>query len=270
MNLALTSPMIVSGTAPRTRPFDQFMALTSRALLTMNRHYEFFLCMTAPVLLTACFYVPLRTIMSDYIGVDYAQYLMPVICLQSVGFVATSAAMRSAMDFDSGVSARLRSLPLPTAVPILSRLAANTVLLVVSLVWAGLSGLVIGWRPTEGVANTIGFFATALVIGILLAFGADVIGVLMKDPKATSQALALPQLILGMLSTGFLAENLFPEWIQPFARNQPVSQFANVLRSFDEGNPTWAIALPATLWAAGILVCAYAGAAFAAVRSHHG
>ena len=270
MNLALTSPMIVSGTAPRTRPFDQFMALTSRALLTMNRHYEFFLCMTAPVLLTACFYVPLRTIMGDYIGVDYAQYLMPVICLQSVGFVATSAAMRSAMDFDSGVSARLRSLPLPTAVPILSRLAANTVLLVVSLVWAGLSGLVIGWRPTEGVANTIGFFATALVIGILLAFGADVIGVLMKDPKATSQALALPQLILGMLSTGFLAEDLFPEWIQPFARNQPVSQFANVLRSFDEGNPTWAIALPATLWAAGILVCAYAGAAYAAVRSHHG
>src|SRR3546814_15929675 len=109
--------------------------------------------------------------MDMYPGMDYAQFLMPVICLQSVGFVATSAAMRAATDGSLGLSNRLRSMPVNVLVPFLARLAANIVLLIISLCWAVISGLVIGWRPASGLLTFAGFLGVALVFGILLAIG---------------------------------------------------------------------------------------------------
>lgn len=269
--MTVTSPARVAisagGRRPSVRPGRQWMALTQRSIIGMKRQGEFYLSITAPVLLTLCFYIPLRTIMDGYPGMDYAQFLMPVICLQSVGFVATSAAMRAANDGSTGLTNRLRSMPVNTFVPPLARLTSNVVLLVISLMWALISGLVIGWRPTAGVIDFIGFIGVAMVVGVILAFGADTIGAVSKNPAATSQALALPQLILGMLSTGFVPEERFPEWIQPFARNQPISQFTELMRGFDAGEVSWDLALPSICWAAGITAAGLAAGAFLTIRS---
>lgn len=240
-------------TASDPHAVRQWLALNDRFLKTMGRHYEFVLCILAPILLTVCFYLPLRKVMEIYSGIDYAQFLMPIICLQSASFIATSAAMRSAMDETLGITTRLRSMPVNPFVPQLSRLSSNTVLLIVSLVSAMTSGLVIGWRPGSGTVNLLGFLLCALVVGMVFAFGADVIGTLTKSPESTSQAMALPTLILGMLSTGFVPEYHFPEWIQPFARNQPISQFANTMRAFDDGSISWGIILPALGWVLGLI-----------------
>lgn len=265
----LTPARVVSSgdNHPTVHPVRQWLALTTRSLIGMKRRGEFFLCITAPVLLTICFYIPLRTIMDVYPGMNYAQFLMPVICLQSVGFVATSAAMRAATDGSLGLTNRLRSMPVSVVVPLLARLSSNIVLLVISLCWALISGLVIGWRPEAGLLNFLGFFGVAVVVGILLAFGADSIGALSRNPQATSQALALPQLILGMLSTGFVPEERFPDWIKPFARNQPISQFTELMRGFDAGNVTWNMALPPVCWAVGIAVAAIIGGLWVTIRS---
>ncbi len=42
--------------------------------------------------------------MNIYAGIDYAQFLMPIIALQSAIFIATSAAMRSATDETLGIT----------------------------------------------------------------------------------------------------------------------------------------------------------------------
>jgi ABC-2 type transport system permease protein len=78
--------------------------------------------------------------------------------------------------------------------------------------------------------------------------------VLSRSPEATSQALTLPQLILGMLSTGFVPEEGFPEWIRPFARNQPISQFAHAMRDLAEGTVNSAALIPALLWCLAFVV----------------
>ena len=68
--------------------------------------------------------------------------------------------------------------------------------------------------------------------------------------------LVLPQLILGMVSTGFAPVDQFPDWIRGFARNQPISAFVNVLRALsgDTGPVTWALLEPGLLWLLGGLV----------------
>ncbi|MBD0860961.1 ABC transporter permease [Gordonia sp. zg691] len=245
-----------SGTVYRVSAFRQWQALTVRGLSGMVRGGEIIFAFVSPVFLAVCFYLPLRSIMNSAPGMDYAQFLMPIIALQSVGFMASAAAMRSSFDGVKGINTRFRTMPMPTSVPMLARLSTNCALLVISLVCATIASLAIGWRAEGGFWGTFGLFAVAFAVGIIVAILADAIGLLASSPEATSQALSLPILILGMVSTGFVPESQFPEWIQPFVRNQPISQFATSMRALNDGSATFDILLPTLLWCVGLFIFA--------------
>ncbi|MGV9712979.1 ABC transporter permease [Gordonia sp. NPDC003424] len=234
--------------------FRQWWALTVRGITKVARNGEFILAVASPVLLAVCFYIPLRKLMDSIPGVNYGQFLMPIIILQSVSFAASSAAMRAAYDAAEGINTRFRVLPMSSATPMLARTATNGVLLAESLACAAIACLLMGWRPQAGVTGTVTLFAVAAAIGLLLGQVADGVGMVASSPQATSQALALPTLILGMLSTGFLPLQGFPTWIQPFVRNQPISQFTNVMRAADQGTLTWQKFQPTLFWWIGLIV----------------
>jgi ABC-2 type transport system permease protein len=254
---SVPSPTVVAGPA-RISVAGQWWALTVRGVFGMVRTGEVLFALISPVFLAVCFYLPLRSIMDSAPGMDYAQFLMPIIMLQSVGFMASAAAMRSSLDGAKGISTRFRTLPMPTAIPMLARLGTNAVLLVISLVCATIACAVIGWRPDGGVLGTLGLYTVAFVVGVIVALIADAIGLIASTPESTSQALTLPILILGMLSTGFVPESQFPEWIQPFVRNQPISQFATAMRTLNEGTASAETLLPTLWWSLGLLVLACA------------
>ncbi|GAB89948.1 ABC transporter permease [Gordonia rhizosphera] len=249
----MTSGSVVVG-RPTTSAVAQWWALTSRGLRAIVRNGEIIFAFVAPVLLAICFYLPLRSIMDADPTMDYASFLMPIISLQSVSFVASSAAMRASVDTTKGINTRFRTLPMPVAIPTLARLGTNTALLVISVICAGCTSLVMGWRPEGSALETAGLFGVVLTVGILVAVLADAIGLLSNSPEATSQALSLPILILGLLSTGFVPEDQFPQWIQPFVRDQPISQFANSMRALSDGTVTLEILTPTIWWCIGFAV----------------
>ncbi|MCZ0914459.1 ABC transporter permease [Gordonia amicalis] len=234
----------------------QWWALTVRGLAGMTRSGEVLFALISPAFLAICFYLPLRSIMDSAPGMNYAQFLMPIITLQAVGFMASSAAMRSAFDGAKGISTRFRTMPMPSWVPVAARLSVNAVLLAISLACATVASLVIGWRPEGGISGTVGLFTVAAAVGVLVAVLADAVGLLAGSPEATSQALSLPILILGMLSTGFVPENRFPDWIAPFVRNQPISQFATAMRALNDGTGTRDVLMPSVWWCVGLAVVA--------------
>lgn len=252
---ALTSSFREVPAEARTRPLQQWWALTARGVSKVFRNGEFVFAFVSPVFLAVCFYLPLSSVMNSF-GVDYGQFLMPIIVLQSVGFAASSAAMRASFDDTEGINTRFRVLPMPAAVPMCARLATNVTLLVVSLICATVACSAIGWRPMGGVVGTVGLYAVAFTVGVLIALLADGIGLVAGSPEATSQAMMLPTLILGMMSTGFVPVSQFPEWIQPFVRNQPISQFVNVMRATDYGALSWDILQPTVWWCVGLFVTA--------------
>lgn len=234
----------------------QWWALTVRGVGALVRTGEVIFAFVSPAFLAICFYLPLRSIMDSHPGMNYAQYLMPIIALQSVSFVASSAAIRSSMDATKGINTRFRTLPMPHVVPALARLSANLVLLVLSLICATVASLLIGWRAHGGVTGTIGLYAVATITGVLIALIADAIGTLASGPESTSQILGLPILILGMFSTGLVPESQFPDWIAPFVRNQPISQFTDAMRAFNDGTATLGVVAPTVLWCVGLGVVA--------------
>lgn len=240
----------------RISSLQQWWALTTRGIMRVLRSGDFIFAFVSPAFVGVCYYLPLRKIMDMAPGMNYAQYLMPIIVLQSLAFAASSAGMRSAFDGSDGIHTRFEVLPMPASIPMLARTATNGVLITVSLLCGAIAAAIIGWRPENGVIGVIATFGIALIIGLLLTLCADGIGLVAGSPQATSQAIALPTLILGMLSTGLVPAERFPEWIRPFARNQPISQFVDTLRAADTGTLTWQIIQPSVYWCAGLVVVA--------------
>lgn len=237
---------------------SQVWVLTRRLVTPSLRNGEIFTAVASPVVFTVGFYIPLVGVMT-FLGSgsgSYSQFLMPMIVLQGVAFSAIAAAFRSATDAVEGINRRFSAMPIDNWVPVAARMSANMIRCVITVFSSIVCGYLIGFRFHLSVLHTIGFLAVALGIGFVLSLVADVIGTLTRSPEATSQALILPQMIFGMLSAGFAPANQFPAWIEPFVRNQPVSQCAYLLRAlagdttFVEG-PTWAIAAPAILWLVG-------------------
>ncbi|WP_454165022.1 ABC transporter permease [Gordonia iterans] len=244
---------------PRPNAIQQWWVLTSRGILNAYRNGEFIFCFVSPAMLAVCFYLPLRQVVDEAASIDYAQFLMPIIMLQAMAFVASSAALKSAMDGHAGVHDRFRSLPMAAVIPFLARTATIGVLLLVALAFGLISCLMIGWRPIpvdESGGGIRGALLAVLIVGAIgwaLSFISDGIGMVSSSPTVTSQLVAFPTLILGMLSSGFMPLALFPEWIRGFVRNQPISQVVKAMREAMEGTATWATVKPTFWWFIGLV-----------------
>jgi len=259
----------VSASAPST--VQQWWVLTMRVVRASVRNGELVTALLAPSVFTLGFYVPLNRVMSFGHGFgSYAQFLMPMIVMQAVSFCAAAAALRAATDVRDGLDDRFASMPMPVSAPLAARTTATVYRIVVAVSAAVVCGYVIGARFQGNIWRTAGFVIFAVLIGLLLGLLGDLLGALTRSPEATTQVLVLPQLILGMVSTGFAPADQFPDWIRGFARNQPISAFVNVLRALsgDTGPVSWAVLGPGLLWLLGGLVLLGVASAVVAGRRH--
>ncbi|WP_245401189.1 antibiotic transporter [Nocardia albiluteola] len=260
-------------TADRTTPrhttattLRQWWVLTARLVVPALWSGEVLGSVFAPAAFTAGFYVPLNRVMS-FAGTgfsSYAQFVMPLVILQGAQFTAISAAFRSATDAVSGLDRRFGAMPIAPLVPLGSRMSGNIVRLLIAEAAAVACGYLIGFRFRLDAAHTVGFLLLSLALGTMLTLGADAIGTAARSPEATTQALVLPPLIFGMLSTGLAPAYQFPHWIRPFVQNQPVSQFAVALRALagdtggNAGTISWSLLAPTLGWlVAGLALGAY-------------
>lgn len=248
---------------PHTSAPQQWWVLTTRMVTPSLRNGELGTLVAASIMFTAGFYIPLKQIVGAATGMSsYAQYLTPMVALVAITFAAVSAAFRSATDASAGINRRFRSMPLPRLIPVCARLSASMFRCTLAMVVALICGHVIGFRFHGGLLHTVYFCLVALFIGLALSLVGDLIGAASANPEATTHIIMLPQLIFGMLSIGIQPVDRFPEWIQPFVREQPTSQFITALRAL-AGDTTsavppvdWSSIGPALIWAVGIIVVA--------------
>ncbi|MQY24887.1 ABC transporter permease [Nocardia aurantia] len=252
---------------PPARPssFAQWRALTGRIVRTMVLRGELAFAVITPLVFTLGFYLPLRYVMR-FRGIDYAQFVMPIIVLQTMSFTMMSNAQLAAFESLTGLHSRLQTMPIGSLVPLGSRVSAGLVRSISSLAAAIGFGYLIGFRFVAGPAQATLFCVSSLAVGTVLAIGADALGSLTKSPESLSQALTLPTLIFGMLSCGFVPESGFPHWIRPFVRNQPISQFSFALRDMAAHGVTWQVAWVPLVWLGGLAVLFVPLAIWASVR----
>ncbi|WP_137725374.1 ABC transporter permease [Prescottella subtropica] len=258
-------PGIGAHRRPNPTGLSQWWALTARAVAQQFRNGTILISVLAPFITGLGFYLPLKYIMK-FQGIDYAQFILPIVVLQSMSYTVMNIANTAARESVTGLTARMQTMPVASLAPLMSRISVGVVQSLVSLAAATAFGYLIGFRFTGNWLTIVLFCLVALVFATVLSFGADMIGCLTRSPEATAQALTLPQLILGMMSCGFVPESGFPEWVRPFVRNQPVSQYSFALRDLAEGHINWNILFPSFMWTVGLAVVLIPMALWASTR----
>ncbi len=256
------SAAVVSRSQPSM--LQQWWVLTTRFIAPTLRNGELITAIGASLSFAVGFYVPFSIPWNHYVGgpgsgiaSNLGQYITPLVTLQAIAFAAISSAFRAATDSLHGVNRRFRSMPIAPLTPVLARVSASVYRCCVGLVVSLIAAHVIGFRFHHGAPYIAGFCVLAIVIGVLLSFGADLIGTASRNPDAMLPLLTMPILIFGLLSVGLQPLKMFPHWIQPIVRNQPISQLVIALRALAGDTVkspvpvTLSVMTPPLLWLAG-------------------
>jgi ABC-2 type transport system permease protein len=228
-------------------------ALTERSLMSAARDGEMIFEILSPAAYLAGFSVALHGLI-DTGPVSYTQYFLPAVVAQSMIFVGLLTADRAARDHVSGFGERMRTLPVAAVATVTARTAATLMRAVLSLVVALIAGYAFGFRISGGWGPALAFLLISLLLCLAVTLGADALGSRAKTVQGASHLLFVPQLLLFMLSTGIAPEKTFPDWLRPYVRNQPISQFAETLRGLASGHVLLSNLAATLAWCLGMVL----------------
>jgi ABC-2 type transport system permease protein len=201
-------------------------------------------------------------------GVSYVDFMVPGFVVAGVLFSGMGAAAGVAEDVHRGVVDRLRSLPIPRASLAGGRALGETALLTWGIIVTTAIGLVIGFRPAGSLTDSL--VALGLCVGFGFAFTWMFIGIgLVSGSAQAAQGMSLLVFPLTFVSSAYVAVDTMPGWMQPIARNQPVTAMVDAVRSWviedpaaNLGHSPGYLTAKALLWSVA-LVAVFAPAAIA-------
>ncbi|MEU0941004.1 ABC transporter permease [Embleya sp. NPDC005971] len=186
-------------------------------------------------------------------GVDYVDFLIPGIFVQTAVFGAMNTAIGLATDMDTGLMERFRSLPMARSAVLVGRTTADLARNVFVVALMAAVGFAIGFRIHAGVPAFLGAIVLVLAFGFAMSWIFAVVGMAVGDPE-TAQAAAFPVLApLVFASSAFVPVATMPGWLQAFAEHQPVSRNADAVRALVLGGPTATDVWQALAWDVAIV-----------------
>ena len=186
-------------------------------------------------------------------GVDYVNYLIPGILVQTTIFGAVGTAIGLAEDLQRGLIERFRALPMARSAVLAGRTLSDVARNIVVLIVITLVGLAVGFRPHGSVAAYIGACLLMLFFAYCLSWGFAFVGLAAPNSE-TAQAMTFPLIFpLTFASSIFVQVSSMPGWLQGFARDQPVSQVAEGVRALMLGAPVGSSVWISMLWALGAI-----------------
>ena len=211
--------------------FRDASAVTQRNLIALRRTPQALVFATIqPVVFVLLF----RFVFGGAINtgtISYVDYLMPGVFVQAVVFGAIGTAIGLAVDLQTGLLERFRSLPMARSAVLVGRTNADMARNAFVVVLMTTVGFVVGFRIHTNLASLLFGMALVVVFGFAMSWIFAVVGLLVGDPE-TAQAAAFPVMApLVFASSAFVPVGSMPEWLQPFAEYQPVSIVANAVRS---------------------------------------
>ncbi len=185
--------------------------------------------------------------------IPYVDYLMAGIFVQVVVFGSLATAVGLATDLKSGLMERFHALPMWTPAVLVGRTLADLTRNVFVVILMMLVGFLVGWRIHTSLWALIPGILLVLLVGFAMSWIFATVGLAVKDPE-TAQAAAFPVLApLVFASAAFVVVTNMPGWLQPWARNQPVSVTAQAFRALTIGGPTADVVLKAVAWSVAII-----------------
>jgi ABC-2 type transport system permease protein len=214
------------------RNLQDIFIITRRQILLLVRVPEVLIFSTIqPVMFVLLFrFVFGGSIDSGQPG-GYVQLLMPGIFVQTVAFTLAGTASGLAEDMKKGLIDRFRSLPISRSALIVGRTLGDSLLNIVVLTVMGITGYIVGWRPTGGFGNVLLGFLFLLLFGYALSWVGVLVGLSAKDARVVQNVSFIVTFPLTFLSNAFAPTTGMPRALQYFAEWNPVSTMVAGCRS---------------------------------------
>jgi ABC transporter DrrB family efflux protein len=234
------------------------LAITNRNLLHLIRY---------PTLLTFVILQPVMfVVLFNYVfggaislpGVDYAQFLIPGIIIQTVAFGGAATGIGLTEDLSKGTLDRFRSLPIARSAYLTGRIVADSVRTALSVLVIFGVGYLIGFRFEAGFPAALGAILLAIAFGSSMSWVGAWIGMAAKTPEAAQSGGFIWLFPLVFASSIFVQPTSMPGWLEAFAEINPISIMANATRALTNGGAVTTPLLQSLAWIAGITVVFFA------------
>lgn len=188
-------------------------------------------------------------------GHDSLYGLVPMCAVVGAIFGTLGAGLALPQERESGLLTRLWVQPVHRASPLTGRLLAEAARALTSAVVLTIFGIALGLRFTHGWITIPTF--VLLPVAISTGMATVVITIAARaDGRALVTWLGAACIVLLFLNTGVAPAEVFPGWLQPVVRFQPISPTVEAMRALAGGGPVLSPLWQAGLWA-GTLVAVF-------------
>jgi ABC-2 type transport system permease protein len=163
-------------------------------------------------------------------GVNYREFLLAGIFVQTVIFGSTFSGAGMADDMQKGIIDRFRSLPMSPAAVLVGRTGSDIVNNVLSLGVMSATGLLVGWRIRTSVPEAMAGFLLILLFAYAMSWVMTYVGLLVPTPEVVNNASFMFIFPVTFVANTFVPSENLPSVLRTFAEWNPVSAVAHAAR----------------------------------------
>jgi len=195
-------------------------------------------------------------------GVDYTNFLMAGIIVQTVAFGSTTTAVAVANDLKKGIVDRFRSLPMSNLAVVNGHVISDLFRNAISVIVMIIAGLIMGFRPNADFNDWLLFAGIIALFTLAMSWLSAIVGLVAKSVEGVQWLTFVFIFPLTFASSAFVDPSTMTSWLQGFAENQPMTHIVNAIRSLLIGTPMGDSGWLTLWWVLGILVVSMPLAAF--------
>jgi ABC transporter DrrB family efflux protein len=187
-------------------------------------------------------------------GTTYVNYLMAGIFVQTIAFAGVYTGVLLANDLKNGMIDRFRSLPMLQSSVLTGRTLTDLLRAMLAVTVMTIVGLLVGFRPEGGLGGALLAIGVMLTFGFALSWIGVAMGSFVRTPEALQGLMFMTVFPLTFASSAFVPTSTMPSWLRVFAEHQPLTLVTNTVRSLMLNGSGGSDAIPALIWALGLLL----------------
>ncbi|ELY40764.1 ABC transporter permease [Natronorubrum tibetense] len=164
-------------------------------------------------------------------GVDYTTFLVPAIAIQVALASAVTSGIGLVNDIENGMFEKVLVSPMNRTAVFVGKTLAEVFRIALQIAIILGLGVLLGAEITTGVVGALGIIAVGIVFSLWFIAFSNTLAVLTRDQESTIIGANLLQFPLLFLSSAFLPLEVLPNWIQTFARINPVTYGVDAARA---------------------------------------
>ena len=184
---------------------------------------------------------------------DYVDFLIPGIIVQSMVFGGFVTALGIAEDLKKGLIDRFRSLPMWGPAVVAGRILSDVGTNVIQLVIMFAVGIAVGFRFNSSPWEIVAGIALVLLVGYAFSWVFAFIGLTASSPEAANAYGFTILFPVTFVSSAFVPPETMPDWLQPIAENNPFTTMVDAARALFVGTPAGNDIWGAVVWSLAII-----------------